>query len=235
MKQLYVFKRNHLALSVICFLLLLIALLVFFLISDLNLTLMTPYEMASFFSENIWSVVTALGTIAAAWAAYYAAKVSLKIARETEERRQQEQLKKNEDDLLMARLVLASIFPKIRVIKTFLEMLSIRLKDINEDTKPIPPDLSVLIQLFLTEYAYFPKWTKEHFLSLKPLPNRLGIELSKSLSLLIPVFHEGDSMFGAQNSELSPRVVYELKKFILYVNARLDIIFPDVVREADMA
>lgn len=82
------FIRNHSTILISCILtIILAATLAIYIVPNVDIKLMSPYELSGFLADYVWSYITAIGTIAAAWGACYAARVSLHIANTENERR----------------------------------------------------------------------------------------------------------------------------------------------------
>ena len=79
--------------TITCTILVLLA-MALYIIHGVDIKLMSPYELSIFLTEHIWTILTAIGTISAAWAAYHAANVSLNIAWKMENKEKQKNILK---------------------------------------------------------------------------------------------------------------------------------------------
>lgn len=220
-----VFSRNHLLIFICCITaIILIITTAAYILPKVKIKLMSPYELSSFLADYIWTVLTAIGTIAAAWGAYYAANVSLKIADKSEQSRQREEIKQKEHDLLISRFFILSINSKLKSIRTALDILNNSLNDSNNEIENISKKREEAFRDLLDKVADFPSWTPEHLFLLKQLPNYLGIRLCINLSLL-------EGLMIAKDCVLDNELISKIKEFTHQAKNEFDIVYPALIEE----
>ncbi|WAV93579.1 hypothetical protein NB643_08975 [Oxalobacter aliiformigenes] len=187
-----------------------------YIIPDVDISIMSSYELAIYLTDNLWNALVTIGTIAAACGAFYAARVSLSI-------RDQEKKEKIEDELQIARLFLMGIYFNLNHIKEQLNLLD---KNLNETKakSAITDELISLLSQSQYVFSQLPKPTKENITLLKPLPYNLASKLFQvqaTLSLIVNL------------RAVTPEILSIIRPSIAHSKMLFDEIFPEMKEEAE--
>ena len=154
-------------------------------IPDVDICIMSVHKFAIYLADNLWDALVTIGTIAAAWAAFYAARVSLSI-------REQERIEKMEEQKENARLFATGLYVTLNELNEILKRLC---KNI-PFTKDKYLESKILFEKLKGIYLRLPEPTAENITLLKPLNHNIASEIFKIRATLAPVCnYDGKTTF----------------------------------------